>query len=75
MFKKRELKSKKFTLSMTPTDFGLMEKISYVENCSVNHAINLAISEYIKANKSKLEEYDKLYGEEQEENLWKIKLA
>ena len=64
MFKKRELKSKKFTLSCTPTDFRLMEKIAYVKNCSVNQAICEALSEYIKANQSKLEEYDKLYGAE-----------
>jgi len=53
----KELKRKRFNLLLLPSLFKDMEKIAYVENITINEAVNRAIKLYCQSNKGTVAKY------------------
>jgi hypothetical protein len=58
--KGKELKRKRYNLLLIPSIYNDIERISYVENISVNEAINRALELYRITKKDSLVKYDEI---------------
>jgi hypothetical protein len=53
----KELKRKRYNLLLLPSIYSDIEKIAYVENISINEAVNRALAMYRDAKKNVLAQY------------------
>lgn len=60
----KEVKSKRFPLTMKPSLYIELSKIASIQRMSVNSCINMVLDEYIKSHIHYIEKYDSVFGEE-----------
>lgn len=60
---KRELKSKRTNLLLTPSIYTDMSKIATMKQVSFNEIVNQALAFYISMNEKTIARYDNFFGE------------
>lgn len=60
----QERKSKRVNLLIKPSAIKDAKKIATMERTSVNDLINRLLEEYVASNADKIEQYNKIFGEE-----------
>lgn len=59
----RETRSKITTISVRPSVYTKMQKISFIINTPINSLINKFMEDFVEENQYAVEQYDQLYGE------------
>lgn len=65
MIQRREYRSKVTTFSMRPSIYKKLQMISCITGKSVNSIVNELMEGYVEEHNDKVEEYKKLYPEEE----------
>ena len=65
MVKKRETRSRSTTLYLRPSVYKKLQMVSYVTSKPINTIINELIEQYVVEQQDKVEEYKKMYPEEE----------
>lgn len=58
-----KVNKKRISLAVYPDEYNDLQKIAYVDRQSVSDIITRFISEYVKTNAHKIDEYNRLTGE------------
>lgn len=61
--KKEEETKQKYTMTLYPSVYSNISKISYVDRESISEIVNNCLEQYALENKEKIEEYNRLKGE------------